>query len=109
MSVVRTETTVDSGALTLLDLIHVAAILDTDLIQMGAHAMVKIVLINITLPDRNKYYNNDTFLDIDECRESSDGCAQVCTNTAGSYTCSCGVGYRLSTDNLGCNGKNNYI
>ena len=44
----------DSYALTLLDLIRVAVILDIDLIQIGVHAMVKIVLINITLLNRNK-------------------------------------------------------
>ena len=42
--------------------------------------------------------------DIDECNEDSDGCAQTCTNTIGSYICSCGSGYRLASDAHGCDG-----
>lgn len=42
--------------------------------------------------------------DIDECIEDIDGCVQTCTNTMGSYTCSCNAGYRLASDNHGCNG-----
>ena len=47
---------------------------------------------------------NHAYIDINECDEGTDGCAQTCTNTIGSYTCSCGAGYRLADDNLGCNG-----
>ena len=45
------------------------------------------------------------FIDIDECAEGWDGCAQNCSNVAGSYTCSCDSGYRLASDNHGCEGK----
>ena len=34
-------------------------------------------------------------IDIDECSEGSDSCAQLCINTVGSYTCSCTAGYIL--------------
>ena len=44
-------------------------------------------------------------LDIDECTENSDGCVQICTNTDGSYQCSCRSGYRLSRNGFQCNGK----
>ena len=44
-------------------------------------------------------------IDIDECTEGIDGCAQICTDTDGSYTCSCDPGYRLSGDNHGCTGE----
>ena len=37
--------------------------------------------------------------DIDECQVNSSVCNQVCTNSAGSYTCSCEQGYKLNTDN----------
>ena len=40
--------------------------------------------------------------DVDECDEGSDGCAQMCTNTIGSYSCSCRSGYRLASDSHGC-------
>lgn len=46
-----------------------------------------------------------TILDIDECREDSDGCAQNCANTVGSYTCGCNTGYDLAPDGLSCTGK----
>ena len=44
-------------------------------------------------------------LDINECAEATDGCAQACTNTDGSYLCSCESGYRLASDQHGCDGK----
>ena len=51
--------------------------------------------------------------DIDECVEDIDDCAQNCTDTDGSYVCSCGIGYRLANDSHGCNGgydnKNIYL
>ena len=45
------------------------------------------------------------FVDIDECTEDIDGCAQICLNVAGSYSCYCGSGYRLASDHHGCNGN----
>ena len=46
-------------------------------------------------------------LDVDECAEDTSGCTQTCTNTVGSYECSCDYGYRIASDNHGCNGKSN--
>lgn len=43
--------------------------------------------------------------DIDECAENTDGCAQLCTNTVGSFTCGCRTGYDLSSDGRTCQGK----
>ena len=43
--------------------------------------------------------------DINECEEQTDRCTQDCTNSAGSYTCSCDSGYRLQSDGFSCNGK----
>ena len=45
-------------------------------------------------------------IDINECREGTDGCAQICTDSEGSYSCSCETGYNLAEDKHGCNGKN---
>lgn len=36
------------------------------------------------------------------------GCNQTCTNTTGSYKCSCGDGFTLNSDNHGCDGINTY-
>ena len=45
-------------------------------------------------------------LDFDECAsENSNGCQQNCSNTEGSYTCSCNVGYTLDEDGYTCNGE----
>ena len=43
--------------------------------------------------------------DIDECALDSDGCGQTCTNTEGSYVCSCGDGFMLDEDGRGCSGE----
>ena len=44
-------------------------------------------------------------IDINECDEDADGCAQSCTDTDGSYVCSCGSGYTLAADDHGCDGN----
>ena len=47
----------------------------------------------------------NTVFDINECDEDIDDCAQICTDTEFSYTCSCRSGYRLASDGHGCHGK----
>ena len=42
--------------------------------------------------------------DIDECVEGTDGCDHNCTNTNGSYYCTCMDGYELESDNHTCTG-----
>ena len=44
-------------------------------------------------------------LDIDECTRNISGCNQNCTNTNGSYFCSCDPGYEIENDNKTCIGK----
>ena len=41
-------------------------------------------------------------LDINECTEGADGCAQTCTNEIGGFSCSCNSGYRLASNGRGC-------
>ena len=44
--------------------------------------------------------------DIDECALGTSGCNQICTNTIGSYVCSCYLGYQISSNNsTTCAGK----
>ena len=50
-------------------------------------------------------YINTIHTDIDECSEGISGCTQLCTNTIGSYRCSCQYGYQLGIDNHTCLGK----
>ena len=42
--------------------------------------------------------------DIDECGLGTHQCAQNCSNTVGSYTCSCQTGYTLNADGQHCDG-----
>ena len=42
-------------------------------------------------------------IDINECTSSP--CDHTCTNTAGSFVCSCDDGYVLDSDGLSCNGE----
>ena len=44
-------------------------------------------------------------IDINECETANGGCEQICSNTIGSFACSCAVGYRLGRNGLNCNGK----
>ena len=44
-------------------------------------------------------------VDINECAEGTDRCAQNCHNNVGSYTCSCNIGFRLNTNGYGCDGN----
>ena len=43
-------------------------------------------------------------VEIDECASGSHGCEQTCTNTMGSYTCGCQLGYELHSDGRKCEG-----
>ena len=54
--------------------------------------------------EKNKGLLLYCFIDIDECSEDVHNCAQLCSNTAGSFTCSCQSGYRISTDDRQCTG-----
>ena len=42
---------------------------------------------------------------INECAEGIDTCAQICTDTVTSYTCSCNSGYSLGSDQRSCYGE----
>lgn len=69
---------------------------------MGEHVMVSPVY---SIPIRCPQEICDcsiVCIDINECTEGSDGCAQTCSNQVGSYTCSCLSGYRLASDRRGC-------
>ena len=45
-----------------------------------------------------------TTSDVDECAEGTSGCSQECTNTVGSFDCSCVDGYELARNGKACNG-----
>ena len=43
--------------------------------------------------------------DVDECDLGAHGCSQTCTNTVGSYNCSCIDGFSLNDDGETCKGE----
>ena len=47
--------------------------------------------------------------DVNECNDVNGGCHHSCTNTFGSYICSCDPGYLLLEDNSTCEGSCNAI
>ena len=55
-------------------------------------------------------FRNFCFLfnkDIDECTDATSGCQQICTNSPGSFSCSCVVGHTLKSDNKTCEAPGN--
>ena len=51
---------------------------------------------------------NITISDTNECLSSNGECAHNCSNTDGSFVCSCVSGYELDTDGMACNGTSTY-
>ena len=43
-------------------------------------------------------------LDANECNSVTPVCGQICTNTEGSYECSCNTGYVLNNNGISCDG-----
>ena len=43
--------------------------------------------------------------DINECLSNNGGCDQTCTNSIGSYSCSCNIGFVLAPNEHSCYGK----
>ena len=68
-----------------------------DTLEMGSHALVGIVSLDV--------YKHSRFpLDIDECATGADNCDTnaACTNSPGSFACSCNQGY--TGDGVTCMG-----
>ena len=62
------------------------------------------VLINIAVTILSLLH-----VDLDECAEGSDNCDHNCTNTQGSFECTCNVGYKLESDGSSCSGRHSAI
>ena len=44
------------------------------------------------------------YIDIDECNQGNGGCEHTCTDTIGSFNCSCNTGFQLTAGGH-CSGK----
>jgi len=62
-----------------------------------------VLIATILVMHHNKYIPLD--VDINECSDSNGGCQHNCTNTIGSYYCSCDAGYSLDQDGHSCSCK----
>ena len=96
MNVAQTLHLVSSSVPTLLVAMSAVVGLATKYLQM-APAMVRQSMLSPPLK------HSVFFPDINECT-GVNNCQQICTNTAGSYTCSCGIGFLLSENGHTCNG-----
>ena len=97
MSVLNTVQGVISCVLTLLVEEPVHVTLDMFLVVTIGHVLVCV--------GEYHYYTIIINVDINECNTNNGGCATTCTNTVGSYECSCNTGYELNNDLHNCNGK----
>ena len=63
--------------------------------------------LSVSISCRENDLFDDSFTDINECIEITPAvCSHNCTNTIGSYNCSCRIGYQLNaTDSSSCDGK----
>ena len=85
-------------ALTLMDLISVAVKWDTDSVALDSAAVVSQFVKPMCRWKKQciiKFFSNQITTDIEECAEGTDMCDTnaECTNTIGSYSCACTVGY----------------
>ena len=69
--------------------------MDTPLALTVIPALVRLMYSFINLLLLFKIDNN-------ECSTGNGGCEHNCTNTPGSYNCSCANGYSLNGDHHGC-------
>ncbi len=78
----------------------------------GRHAQVqdstcKMTFLKIASFTQDKYWQATLFnapslshTDVNECAQENGGCAQICTNEPGGFSCSCEPGFELSPADL---------
>lgn len=59
-----------------------------------------VVCYSNCISDLFIFFNSPIILDINECAEGTSGCQYQCSNTVGSFTCSCPTGTNLNTTDL---------
>ena len=88
-----------------LDLTHVAVVVGIVSAVMDTPALVN----PLQLDHKKNVMPFAVYTDVDECAENRDNCTQNCTNTVGSFSCFCGLGFVLSHDRRTCQGIHTYI
>ena len=58
--------------------------------------ILKWTVVLLLLLMSTELYNEFVLLVVDECDQNTDDCNQICTDTQGSYVCSCHAGYELN-------------
>ena len=109
MSAKRIQITALRDVATLLVVMCASVRMDTHWTVIYTHAMVTAVtfvhLINLMQYIHNFNYRHPYPADINECLNGNNTCAAnaTCTNTIGSYNCSCNTGYEGTGEN--CSSK----
>ena len=73
----------------------------TDFQYVKLHNFMYIVHLAKLIPQKHAW-SYSIIIDIDECLADTDNCDQICTNTIGSFQCSCIDGYTLSPNGQSC-------
>ena len=102
MNVPLTWITVNTPASIAMDLTRATVQQDTDSIVMDESVMVRLCVKKHPFLVANQFSLMN--VDIDECIAGTDNCDSICSNTIGSYNCSCSPGYRLQGDGATCRG-----
>ena len=66
---------------------------------ISLYCLQKVCILSL-----NNFLTIYVFTDIDECADDTHLCDQICTNTVGSYTCACNLGYLLHYNGTSCHG-----
>ena len=105
MNALATMEDVSIPAQTLMVRSHVVVAVALFLLAMEGIAMVSF-LVNGSIMHITSTHCV-IIIDINECSTNNGGCAQTCTNTVGSFQCTCRSGYTLASNSRGCNGESN--
>ena len=98
MSVQKDYPVVIRSVLMLLEVIIVFVI-----VVLNSNMITILVRVSYIV---NIYEKFCFIIDTNECSENNGGCEETCTNTLGSYVCSCqATGYSLDNDKHNCSGK----
>ena len=110
MSVLRAMEAVPRLASTQMDPSSVAVTLDIHLPLMVEDVMVGVYTSNsCCLQCSMNVLYPFLSVEVNECLDNNGGCDDTCTNTDGSFECSCPPGFRLASDERTCNGNNSTV